>query len=84
MDQPAVFANLTLECLERELGLVRSAIAMVASGASPRVELGGLAYGEQLVEPARRMARQAGVHVAPVWGAGDAGVALRVERLVDA
>jgi hypothetical protein len=69
--------------LERELELVRNAIAMVASGAAPRVSLGSLQFGEQLVEPARRLALEAGVRIVPLWTSADGGTGLAVERLAD-
>ena len=37
--------------LERELGLVRPAIEMVASGGSPRVVVAGISLGELLRSP---------------------------------
>lgn len=53
--------------LERETRLVREAIAMVARGASPRVVVAGIRYGESLLVSARRMALEAGVRVNPIW-----------------
>lgn len=69
--------------LEQELGLVQSAILMVASGGAAGVSLGGLRFGEELVAPAREMARRAGVRVVPLYTADDAGADLRFERLHD-
>ena len=53
--------------IERETRLVREAIAMVALGASPRVVVAGIRYGESLLDPARQMALEAGVRVDPLW-----------------
>ena len=53
--------------IERETRLVREAIAMVALGASPRVVVAGIRYGEGLLVAARRMALEAGVRVNPLW-----------------
>jgi hypothetical protein len=69
--------------LEREFDLVRGAIVMVASGAAPRVSLGSLRFGEQLIKPARRLALEAGVRIVPLWTSGDSGTGLTVERLAD-
>lgn len=65
--------------LEHEMQLVREAIAMVASGASPRVTVAGIHFGESLVEPARQWARDAGVRLVPLWRTDEAGVDLSVE-----
>ncbi len=71
----------TVRSLEHELELVQGAIAMVASGGSPRVSIGGLAFGEELIEPARRMARGTGVRIVPLWTTDEHSVGLAVERL---
>ncbi len=67
--------------LEHELELVRSAIAMVSSGGAPRILLTGLRFGDELVEPAQRMALEARVRVVPVWSTGEAGLDLTVEQV---
>jgi hypothetical protein len=69
--------------LERELDLIRAAIAMVSSGAAPRVSLNSLRFGDQLLEQARRLAGPAGVRVVPLWTSADAGTGLAVERITD-
>ncbi len=69
------------QTLEREFRIVRSAIAMVASGAAPSVSLGGLKFGEELIRPARRLALRAGVRVVPLWTMDERGADIRVERL---
>jgi hypothetical protein len=76
-------SDTAVQVLERELELIRSAIAMVASGAAPRVSLGSLRFGEQLIKPARRMALEAGVRIVPLWTSADGGTGLAVERLAD-
>jgi hypothetical protein len=67
------------EALAREMSLVDSAIAMVALGKAPRVQLGGLAYGDALLDYARRAARRGSVRVTPVWGLGEERLALTFE-----
>lgn len=67
--------------IERELELIRSAIEMVATGLAPRVQVAGLAFGEQLLRPARRMAMGRGVRIVPGWTADEAGASLAVEAL---
>jgi hypothetical protein len=66
-----------------ELDLVREAVAMVATGGAPRVVLGGLRFGEQLLEPARRMAAGRRVRIVPLWTTDEAGLDLAIERDVD-
>jgi hypothetical protein len=67
--------------LEREMGLIRDAIALVATGRAPRVIVAGLTLGDQLLPSARRMADTAGVRLVPSWGADEEGVQIAVERL---
>ena len=70
--------------LEQELLLVREAIDMVAGGGAPRVVVGGLQFGEVLIEPARELAGAAGVLVVPLWMPDDAGADIAIERMPDA
>jgi len=70
--------------LDQELLLVKEAIALVAAGGSPRVVVGGLQFGEALIEPARALAEQAGVRIVPLWMPDDAGADIAVERIADA
>jgi hypothetical protein len=81
MDHPTDVAT---RSLERELGIISGGIAMVASGASPRIVVGGLRFAAQLLEPARRMAATARVCVVPLWTASEDLLALRFERIGDA
>ncbi len=69
--------------LEYEMNLVREAIAMVANGASPRVVVGGLRFGEALIAPARGLATEAGVRLVPIWMPDDAGADIAFERISD-
>ncbi len=52
--------------LEHEMRLVREAIAMVASGAAPRVILAGIRFGDPLADWGRGLAGQAGVLLTPL------------------
>ena len=49
--------------LDRELLMAREAVALVAAGASPRVMIAGLLYGDQILIPARRFGLERGVRV---------------------
>jgi hypothetical protein len=69
--------------LEHEMNLVREAIAMVASGGSPRVIVAGLKFGEALLVPARGLATEAGVRLVPLWMPDDAGADIAIERITD-
>ena len=55
----------------RELTLAREAIALVASGATPRVVLAGIRHGDDILLEAQRAALECGVRVSPLRS-GDA------------
>ena len=67
--------------LRREMQLIRDAVLMVESGASSRVTVSGLRFGEALLGPARSLAAEHGVGIAPQWSADEVGVDVSVERL---
>jgi hypothetical protein len=70
----------TVRQLDRELDLVDGAIRMVASGEATTVRLGGLRFGEQLLEHAGLQAGAVGVRVSALWTSTDEGpVGLLVE-----
>ena len=69
--------------LEHEMRLIDEAIALVASGGAPRAIVAGLRLGEAIVEPARQMAREAGVRVVPLWRADEGGADIAVERIAE-
>ena len=43
--------------------MAREAIAMVASGASPRIAVAGIRHGQQILDSAQKLALEAGVRV---------------------
>jgi hypothetical protein len=51
---------------ERELRMAREAIALVASGVSPRVVIAGIRYGDEILDSARRLGLDSGVRVNPL------------------
>jgi hypothetical protein len=67
--------------IERELQIVREAIALVAGGGARRVVVGGLRFGDALLGPGSRLALEAGVRVTRVATADDARADLAVERI---
>jgi hypothetical protein len=67
--------------LEREMALVESAIEMVATGHASRMQLGGLAFGDALLDFARRVGAGHGIRVTPRWGVGEEGLALTFEPM---
>ena len=76
-------ARASAEALERESQLVREAIAMVAGGASPRVVVAGIRFGDQLLDTARRLALQQGVRVNPLPRPNQTGADLVVEPIYE-
>lgn len=71
------------EALEREQRLMREAIAMVSSGAAPRVVVASLRYSHALIDPSRRLALEAGVRVRAIWRSDGGGADLAVEPIVE-
>ena len=69
--------------LEREKRLIREAVAMVASGASPRVIVAGIRYGGTLLDMARRIGLEAGVRVNPIWSNDHATADIVVEPIYE-
>jgi hypothetical protein len=67
--------------LEREMGMVRGAIDMVAEGRSPRVTVGGLRFGEELIEAAAAYAAEAGVRLIPIYTSDERGADIVVEPI---
>jgi hypothetical protein len=65
--------------LDGELRLVREAILLVASGGASRVMVAGLRLGDAVLEPARRLADDAGVTLVPLWTTDEQGLDIRVE-----
>ncbi|HET8784131.1 MAG TPA: hypothetical protein VFM38_00735 [Candidatus Limnocylindrales bacterium] len=68
---------------DRDLRLIREAIALVASGGSPRVVLAGLAFADGLLDAARSMALEAGVRIQALARADDDGADVAVERITE-
>ena len=80
LEEPATPVGRTLEY---EMRLVREAIAMVASGASPRVTLGGLRFGEALVAPGRGLATEARVRLVALGTPDHSRAGIAIERITD-
>ena len=55
--------------LDRELGLIRDAIALVARGGSPRVVVGSLRFGDAAAPRPHALAHEAGVRLVPALDA---------------
>jgi hypothetical protein len=81
MDQPSDRATEVVPAtLEKEMRLIREAIALVASGRAPRTVVAGLQLSEALLAPAGQMAAEAGVVLVPLWHADDSGADIAIER----
>ncbi len=68
---------------ERELRLACEAIALVASGASPRVIVAGIRWGDAILDAARRLALESGVRVNPLRHLDDPRADLVVEPIYE-
>lgn len=71
----------TTASVEREMELVRSAIAMVASNGSRRVIVAGIRFGDVLLAPGQRLALESGVRLRRLPHDGDDGIDLAVESI---
>ena len=69
--------------LDRELQLVREAIAMVAGGGARRVVVAGIRFGDVLLDPGRRLALESGVRLTPLRTADGDRADLAVERMTE-
>lgn len=69
--------------LQRESRIVREAIALVASGGAQRVVIAGLRFGEDVIDPARRGALEAGLRVRALGRSGGEGIDLAIEAIVE-
>ncbi len=66
--------------LDGELRLLREAILLVASTATPRVVVAGLQFGDLIVDACVRMADEAGVRASLVRSPGSGRVGFAIER----
>jgi hypothetical protein len=73
--------QIAAKVVERELRLVRDAIALVASGRSRRVVVAGLQVGEAILGEAEALGRAAGVRIVPLWSTDEGGADIAVERV---
>ncbi len=74
------FSDTVPVTIDRELELIRTAIAMVASGGSPRVVVAGLRFGDQILPRAQAMAYLNGLQVTPQWTLDENQTSIAVER----
>jgi len=67
--------------VDTELRMLADALELVRSGASERVTLGGLEFGDQLLARARNLAARAGLSVVALYGTDEtSGTDLVIER----
>ena len=67
--------------IDREMQLVREAIAMVAGGNARRVVVAGICLGDVLFDPGSRLALEAGVRLTRVATVDGARADLAVEQI---
>jgi hypothetical protein len=75
---PAVDAELTQRRLDLELALIDSAIRMVETGNSRRVDVAGLRFVDILIDCLAPAARSRGLIVEPEWSIGEVPTAITV------
>ncbi len=68
--------------LAHELRLIHEAILMVAAGGAPSVLVAGLQLGDAILEPAQRLALEAGVRLVPLWTTDEQHLDIRVEAIL--
>lgn len=61
------FDDIVADKIERELGLIREAIAMVATGTSRRIVVASLRFGTELLPQAQTIAAASGARATAVW-----------------
>lgn len=71
--------DLVRRTIDHELELIHEAIAMVASGASPRVVVASMRFSDELLDEARVAASRAGVHLTPLWSLDETNRSIAVE-----
>jgi len=69
--------------LQRESRIVREAIALVASGGARRVVIAGLRFGDDVVDPARIAAIEAGLRIRSLSRASGSGIDLSIETVAE-
>jgi hypothetical protein len=69
--------------LQRESRIVREAIALVASGGARRVVIAGLRFGDDVVDPARIAAIEAGLRIRSLARASGSGIDLSIETIAE-
>jgi hypothetical protein len=76
---PGLDPSIATRRLDVEIGEVRAAMALVATGRASRVGLTGLRFGPELLERLRGEADRAGVRLVEEPWPDDAGCSLSVE-----
>lgn len=66
-DQSKRFDDVVPHTIDQELELIRTAIAMVASGGAPRVVVASLRFGDQILPRAQVLASASGLVATPQW-----------------
>jgi hypothetical protein len=81
MDDPDPVPGSAASVEEYGTRLIREAIAMVASGGAPRVIVAGVPFDEPGLDPARRLALEAGVRLVARRRPDDRGADVAIERI---
>ena len=71
------------ETIDREAGLLESAVRLVASGATPRTVVGGLRLTEAAMAVVQPLAAKLGIVLEPLWRTDEEGLDVLVRRASD-
>jgi hypothetical protein len=74
------FSAVVPRTIDHELDIVRAAIAMVAVGASGRVVVASLRFGDEILPRAQALAGLRGLRVVPLWTMDDGHHSIAIER----
>jgi len=81
-DSADQFDQTVSQTIDHELELIRAAIAMVKSGASQRVVVASLHFGDQLLPRARALAAMSGLQATPLWSLDKHNRSIAIEAQV--
>lgn len=74
------FAETVSQTIDHELDLIRAAIAMVRTGASPRVVVASLRFADELLPRASALAGLSDLRATPLWTLDEGHHSIAIEH----